>query len=99
MMHVDFTDGNSEKPHEIRLRMGDFYRLPNIPKMIARLGQVFTQCKVIETNSHLGNINLLRSAISNADPSLRSGNRIGFHGRNELSRQGQSFSIIIRNMD
>ncbi|GMR50969.1 hypothetical protein PMAYCL1PPCAC_21164, partial [Pristionchus mayeri] len=51
MMHVDFQDRSSKRllPHDIHKQMGHFHTLPNIPKMIARLGQVFTQCKPSET--------------------------------------------------
>ncbi|GMT00870.1 hypothetical protein PENTCL1PPCAC_23044, partial [Pristionchus entomophagus] len=51
MMHIHFSDGGSARlsPHQIRTQMGDFHLLPNIPKMLARLGQIFTQCKPSET--------------------------------------------------
>ncbi|GMT01365.1 hypothetical protein PENTCL1PPCAC_23539 [Pristionchus entomophagus] len=48
MMHIDFSDWSNVMPHDIRTQMGEFHRLPNIPKMLARLGQVFTQCKPSE---------------------------------------------------
>ncbi|GMS97661.1 hypothetical protein PENTCL1PPCAC_19836, partial [Pristionchus entomophagus] len=51
MMHIDFSDRSCGRlsPHDIRTQMGNFHLLPNIPKMLARLGQVFTQCKPSET--------------------------------------------------
>ncbi|GMR50965.1 hypothetical protein PMAYCL1PPCAC_21160, partial [Pristionchus mayeri] len=50
MMHVDFQDRSSKwlLPQDIHVQMGFFHDLPNIPKMLARLGQVFTQCKPSE---------------------------------------------------
>ncbi|GMT01358.1 hypothetical protein PENTCL1PPCAC_23532, partial [Pristionchus entomophagus] len=49
MMHVDPSDRSSGRPSDIRTQMGHFHLLPNIPKMLARLGQVFTQCKPSES--------------------------------------------------
>ncbi|GMR50962.1 hypothetical protein PMAYCL1PPCAC_21157, partial [Pristionchus mayeri] len=51
MIHVDFKNRSSKRPmpRDIHREMGYFHNLPNIPKMLARLGQVFTQCKTSDT--------------------------------------------------